>query len=90
MSTECVSEVARAAGLPGEAIERCLDLAQSNEVKDLLRRNTDEAIGLKAFGAPFMVAHIDGRKEAYFGQDRIQLLAHNANRKWLGPWPQQD
>ena len=31
---------------------------------------------LQAFGAPFIVAHMDdGKKEAFFGSDRFELLA---------------
>lgn len=91
MSTECVPEVARSAGLFEAEIGRCLDLARRDpEVKDLLKRNTNEALALDAIGAPFIVAHIDGRKETFFGQDRIELLGYVANKKWLGPTPPQD
>ena len=30
----------------------------------------------QAFGAPFIVAHVDGKKEVFFGSDRMELLAY--------------
>ena len=31
---------------------------------------------LQAFGAPFIVAHVNGEKEVFFGSDRMELLAY--------------
>jgi 2-hydroxychromene-2-carboxylate isomerase len=45
-------------------------LARLDEVKDDLRRRTDEAIALGIFGAPAFV--VDG--EMYWGQDRIEFV----------------
>ena len=30
----------------------------------------------QAFGAPFIVAHMNEKKETFFGSDRFELLAH--------------
>jgi 2-hydroxychromene-2-carboxylate isomerase len=46
-----------------------IDLAQRPEVKDLLRRNTDEAVGRGVFGVPSFV--IDG--EVFWGADAIEF-----------------
>lgn len=85
MSLECIPEVAKAANVPQDLIEKCLKAIESDDVKDLLKKYTDEAIDLNAFGAPTIVAHISGKKEMYFGQDRLYLLAHEAGKPWLGP-----
>jgi len=50
------------------------------EVKDDLRRRTDEAIGLGIFGAPSFVV---GEK-IYWGQDRMEMV----ERELVGPAPQ--
>ena len=31
---------------------------------------------LQAFGAPFIVAHVGGEQETFFGSDRFEILAH--------------
>ena len=38
------------------------------------------SIILQAFGAPFIVAHVDGKKERFFGSDRMELLAHTLGK----------
>ena len=40
---------------------------------------------LKAFGAPFIIAHIDGRKETLFGGDRLELLAFKLGAHTITP-----
>nr|QJD20832.1 glutathione S-transferase kappa 1 [Blattisocius dentriticus] len=85
MSFECLPEVAKAAKVPQDVIDKCVKAVNSEEVKAALIKYTDEAIALKAFGAPTIVAHIAGKKQMYFGQDRLLLLAHEAGKPWLGP-----
>ncbi|OQR69294.1 glutathione S-transferase kappa 1-like [Tropilaelaps mercedesae] len=87
MSLECIPEVARKGGVPDDVIKSCLDEIETEKIKAILKKNTEEALELNAFGAPTMVAHIDGRKEMFFGQDRLYLLAHEAGKSWLGPFP---
>lgn len=61
---EVLAELARAAGLDAE---KALARAEAQEIKDALRRNTDEAIARGAFGAPtFFVGD-----EMFFGNDRL-------------------
>ena len=62
-----LAELARAAGLEPE---KALAHAETQEIKDALRRNTDEAIARGAFGAPtFFVGD-----ELFFGNDRLMFV----------------
>jgi 2-hydroxychromene-2-carboxylate isomerase len=62
-----LAELARAVGLDPE---QALAKAETQEIKDALRRNTDEAIARGAFGAPtFFVG-----EEMFFGNDRLMFV----------------
>jgi 2-hydroxychromene-2-carboxylate isomerase len=62
-----LAELARTAGLPPEA---ALARIEHPEIKDTLRRNTDEAVERGAFGAPtFFVG-----SEMFFGNDRLMFV----------------
>jgi 2-hydroxychromene-2-carboxylate isomerase len=64
---QVLAELARAAGLPPE---QALAKAETQEIKDALRRNTDEALARGAFGAPtFFVGDA-----LYFGNDRLMFV----------------
>jgi len=58
---------------------------ESEQVKNSLRRNTDEAIYHEAFGVPTIVAHTVKGPEIFFGNDRIELLAHVLGESYQGP-----
>ncbi|SEM85747.1 2-hydroxychromene-2-carboxylate isomerase [Stigmatella aurantiaca] len=62
-----LAEVARTAGLePAPALARI----ENQEIKDALKRNTEEAVARGAFGAPtFFVG-----EDMYFGNDRLPLV----------------
>ena len=64
---ETVAEVLRAAGHDPEAV---LARANSDEIKDELRRRTDEAVARGIFGVP---ATFVG-DELYWGQDRLDMV----------------
>ena len=64
---ETVAEVLRAAGHDPEAV---LARANSEEIKDELRRRTDEAVARGIFGVP---ATFVG-DELYWGQDRLDMV----------------
>jgi 2-hydroxychromene-2-carboxylate isomerase len=54
----------------GLAPKEILDFAQTQEVKDRLRKNTDEAVERGAFGAPsFFIG-----SELYWGNDRLHFV----------------
>ncbi|SEU33618.1 2-hydroxychromene-2-carboxylate isomerase [Stigmatella erecta] len=62
-----LTEVARAAGLEPEKV---LARIENQEIKDALKRNTEEAIARGAFGAPtFFVG-----EDMFFGNDRLPLV----------------
>ena len=61
------------AGLPAE---RLFERAASAEVKDALKRNTEEAAARGAFGAPtFFIGD-----EMFFGNDRLDMVEEEAKR----------
>ncbi len=62
-----LSEVLLRLGLPAK---ECLARADSPQIKDKLRSNTDEALARGAFGAPtFFIG-----EDMYFGNDRLPLV----------------
>jgi 2-hydroxychromene-2-carboxylate isomerase len=64
---QVLAELARAAGLEPE---KALARMESQEIKDALRRNTDEAVARGAFGAPtFFVG-----EQMFFGNDRLMFV----------------
>jgi 2-hydroxychromene-2-carboxylate isomerase len=56
--------------------EQALAKAETQEIKDALRRNTDEALARGAFGAPtFFVG-----EELFFGNDRLMFVERALSR----------
>jgi 2-hydroxychromene-2-carboxylate isomerase len=60
--------LADAVGLPGRSLA---ERASSSEIAAIYARNRDDAVAADVFGSPVYV--LDG--EAFWGQDRIELLA---------------
>ncbi|GBN96319.1 Glutathione S-transferase kappa 1, partial [Araneus ventricosus] len=69
-------EAGKAAGMDQENLERCLQMLNEPQVKESLKKCTEEALNYGAFGAPMIVAHIKGKPEVFFGSDRFELLAY--------------
>jgi 2-hydroxychromene-2-carboxylate isomerase len=68
-----LAALANEVGLDGAAL---LERATSQEVKDCLRKNTDEAAELGVFGAPaFVVKTGEENPSLYWGGDRLELAA---------------
>jgi 2-hydroxychromene-2-carboxylate isomerase len=65
---ETVARLADEAGLPGTALVR---RSQAEEISALYEKNRQDALAAGVFGSPAYV--LDG--EAFWGQDRIELLA---------------
>ncbi len=66
--TEVMAEACRAAGLDADAI---LARAETRDIKDRLRANTEEVIARGGFGSPTMFV---GGSDMYFGNDRLPLV----------------
>lgn len=84
---ESLTEAAVKAGLSKSDIEEALAMATSNKIKEKLKKVTEEALELESFGFPWIVCHVEGRKEVFFGSDRFEQMAHCIGEKWLGPQP---
>ncbi|XP_054903699.1 glutathione S-transferase kappa 1 [Poeciliopsis prolifica] len=84
---ESFSEAAKKAGLSDSETEKALKLYTTQEIKDKLKRSTEEALNFGAFGFPMLICHIDGKPEMFFGSDRFELMANCLGEKWLGPNP---
>ncbi|XP_039619649.1 tyrosine-protein kinase STYK1-like isoform X2 [Polypterus senegalus] len=72
--------VATAIGLSKDQAIKLIEFSKSQEVKDSLKSTTQEALDNGAFGFPFIIAHVDSKKEVFFGSDRMELLAHCLER----------
>jgi 2-hydroxychromene-2-carboxylate isomerase len=79
-------EVLTSAGHDADAV---LARIQAQEVKDDLRRRTEEAVALGIFGAPsYVVQRAPGEaKSLYWGQDRMHLAAGLTEADVLPPLP---
>ncbi|HWM84774.1 MAG TPA: 2-hydroxychromene-2-carboxylate isomerase [Kofleriaceae bacterium] len=63
-----------AAGVAGDDAERAVNAAESQAIKDELRRRTDEAIARGVFGAPTLFVRGDGDADLMlWGQDRLEM-----------------
>lgn len=78
-------ETAKRAKVPSSMIEKALEIKSTDEIKNKLRSNTDEALSHSAFGAPTIVAHLPTGPHMLWGCDRIELLAYLLNEKYQGP-----
>ncbi|GMR35658.1 hypothetical protein PMAYCL1PPCAC_05853, partial [Pristionchus mayeri] len=58
----------------------------SEAVKGKMKENTDEAVESGCFGAPWTVLTLEnGRKEKFFGSDRLHIIGHMMGQKFDGP-----
>eukprot|EP00808_Paulinella_micropora_P019590 g59954.t1 len=84
-------QVLRHCGLAEDAARKILATAPSEPVKQLLRKNTSEALSKGTFGVPFFtVEDIPAGGEGpqiYFGSDRFEQMAFIHNLPWYGPDP---
>ncbi|CAL1534664.1 unnamed protein product [Lymnaea stagnalis] len=82
-----LAEAAKKAGMSDQDIVATLSLIGDEKVKAQLKAVTKEAMDLGAFGAPMLVAEINGKKEWVFGSDRFPIFAEMISEKWEGPVP---
>jgi 2-hydroxychromene-2-carboxylate isomerase len=79
---EVVAHALRGAGIPEEGIAAAARRAEDADIKDELRRRTDEAISLGIFGAPAWVMRDQGETRLIWGQDRMPWI-----EAMLAGWP---
>ncbi len=68
---EVIGATLRSAGVPDSDITAAQARADDADIKDDLRKRTDEAIGLGIFGAPAWILRRPGGTTLIWGQDRI-------------------
>jgi len=78
-------EVCKRVGLNDNDTQSLISKTGEKEIKDQLKETTQKALDMGAFGAPTIVAHVDGKPHMYFGSDRFFLLAHLLGVQWEGP-----
>jgi len=78
-------EVCKKVGLSEDDTQSLISKIGEQEIKDQLKETTQKALDMGAFGAPTIVAHVDGEPHMYFGSDRFLLLAHLLGVDWEGP-----
>ncbi len=64
-----------------------VDRIAEQEVKDLLKAATDEAVARGAFGFPAVFTLHEGEDQLFFGSDRLNVLAFELGLPWHGPVP---
>ncbi|RCN47900.1 DsbA-like protein [Ancylostoma caninum] len=63
-----------------------LEASSSDEIRQTLKKNTDEALAMGCFGAPWIHVHTaEGKVEPFFGSDRLPLIGHLIGEKFQGP-----
>uniref|UniRef100_A0A673H8L6 Glutathione S-transferase kappa n=1 Tax=Sinocyclocheilus rhinocerous TaxID=307959 RepID=A0A673H8L6_9TELE len=82
-----LTEAGLKAGLSANEVEEFLTLSKSQPIKDKLKSVTREALEYKCFGLPFIVCHVNGKAEVFFGSDKFELMAYFIGEKWMGPYP---
>ncbi|KAL1259686.1 hypothetical protein QQF64_010263 [Cirrhinus molitorella] len=83
-----LTEAGIKAGLPSNEVKEILTLSASQPIKDKLKSVTQEALEYKCcFGLPFIVCHVNGKSEVFFGSDRFEVMAYFIGEKWMGPYP---
>lgn len=71
-----VSTLAKA-GITGDLAQKLLILSKELKIAETVMQNSDRALALKMFGAPFMVVSTTDRPrpEIFFGSDRFEQMA---------------
>jgi glutathione S-transferase kappa 1 len=85
---DSLKEACASCGISKEKTNKLVDSISDQEVKDELRRTTDEALSYGSFGTPtILIYKTDGQHQMFFGSDRFELIAHILGVQWQGPHP---
>jgi 2-hydroxychromene-2-carboxylate isomerase len=85
---DVIGQALRGAGVADDAVTVAAARADDAEIKDELRRRTDEAISLGIFGAPAWIRRDHGEPLLIWGQDRMAWVeAMIAGWRLVGPPP---
>lgn len=72
---EHLGQLLKSRGYSDAEVKDILAAASSPEYKEALTSNTQKALDLGAYGAPwFWVRNSEGKEEPFFGSDRLVLL----------------
>jgi len=85
---EDIRQVAIKIGIPNviNVINHLIAMMNTDEIKNELKKMTNEAVDSGAFGAPWTVLTMpDGKKYRFFGSDRIHVLGHIIGQPFKGP-----
>lgn len=78
-----IEEMEKAGLSPEQSRNIIHEQIEKDEIKNLLKVNTDHAINNGAFGAPFfIVTTADGTQDTFFGSDRFHHIAMFLNEEF--------
>jgi len=90
-NTSAILQAASRAGVSDENSQKYLAMTNDSSVKDLLKKNTEDAVNRGTFGAPtfFVKPKIEPTSsfKMFFGSDRFPVLSHMTGLPWEGPCP---
>ncbi|XP_054158096.1 glutathione S-transferase kappa 1-like [Oppia nitens] len=82
---DSLREASQKGGLNEKTVEKALVLMEKQEVKDALRKTTDELVSIGGYGVPTIVVHLADGPELVFGSDRMELIGSLLGEKYVGP-----
>jgi len=84
-SKDSLLQVSDKIGLPRGVAENVVGQLGSAEVKEELKKETQEAFEAGAFGAPWIMVHAKDQVHSIWGADRFHIIADILGEKFPGP-----
>ncbi|XP_068753578.1 glutathione S-transferase kappa 1-like [Montipora capricornis] len=82
---ESLQEVCKKVDISDDQSQLLLSKIKEQAIKDKLKETTQRALDFGAFGAPVIIAYVNGEPHMFFGSDRFFLIAHLFGVEWEGP-----